>query len=117
MRTRPSPITARARSGSLAAGQIPPIAHQAWAAARQRQHERKRDGKGHERNSLVYCVSCRSEHQSSSGVAVPTSSSAATTIAASGGRVHGAFQGGQRELAVGLAERHGAQRRPRSGWR
>src|SRR5579883_2457635 len=30
---------------------------------------------GHERKSLVYCVSCLIEHQSSSGAAVPTSSS------------------------------------------
>src|SRR6266404_578742 len=33
MRLRPSPITARASAGSLADGQIPPVAHQACATA------------------------------------------------------------------------------------
>ena len=46
MRLRPSPITARASAGSLAAGQIRPIAHQACAAASSGQHEREHEREG-----------------------------------------------------------------------
>src|SRR4030095_10642544 len=47
--------------------------------------EEQQDGEqhGHERNSRVYWVSWLSEHQSSKGVAVPTSSSEVTASAAS----------------------------------
>src|SRR5215470_4478340 len=44
--------------------------------------ERAVERAAHERNSLVYCVSCRIEHQSTIGTALPSSSRSAAMAAA-----------------------------------
>ena len=109
MRVRPSPITARASAAGLFAGHRPPMPQWACrpAIASNSALTRPRE-QDHERNSLVYCVSCRSEHQSSNGVAVPTSSRSLDGERGLDRAVDSAFERRQGELPVALAERHGA---------
>src|SRR5260221_1787519 len=52
--------------------------------------ERAMERAGHERNSLVYCVSCRIEHQSTTGTALPSSSRSAAIAAAAAAATDGA---------------------------